>query len=162
MKTIMILILMVFSYTVTAQEVQKDGKTYEVKKDKIFLEGEDVTETLSIADKTFILKQAATITEKLKMQEKAEKELEKAEKQQEKAEKAQKKAEREQKRAEKELKKRKKAQDRFDRANDKLDSALKKYDRLKRKGKLSPQDEAKWLDKIENLREDVAKAKKRL
>ncbi|WP_204344230.1 hypothetical protein [Psychroserpens algicola] len=162
MKYIIIIIVMAFSVTMNAQQVEKDGKTYEVKKDKIFLNGEDVTETLNLEERAAILKQAATISEKMKMKEKAEKEAEKLEKDKKKAEKAQKKAEKEAKRAEKALKKKQKAQDKFEKANKKLKDAEKKYEKLKRKGKLSPNDELKWLDKLEGLREDVAKAKKKM
>ncbi len=47
-------------------------------------------------------------------------------------------------------------------AQDKLAKAQKKYDKLKRKGKLSPVDESKWLEKIEKLTEKVEKAKRKL
>ena len=162
MKYMILVVLMLFGMTLQAQEVEKDGKTYEVKKEKIFLDGNDVTTTLSVEDKSFILKRAAAISEKMKMQEKAEKAAKKLEKEMEKAEKAQKKAEKEQKRAEKALKKKEKAQDRYERAGKKYKDAQKKYEKLKRKGKLSPQDDAKWLDKLEDLKEDVEKAKKKM
>ena len=166
MKHIVILFLMVFSFTLNAQQVEKDGKVYEVKNEKIFLDGKEVTGTLDLDEKDSIFKQAASTSEKMKLKEKeaqkAEKEAKKLKKEKKKAEKAQKKAEKEAKKAEKALKKKQKAQKRFEKANKKLDSAQKKYDKLKRKGKLSPKDEAKWLEKLEHLREDISKAKKKM
>jgi len=162
MKYIIILLAFTFSISINAQEVVKDGKTYEVKKEKIFLDGKEVTETLSIEDKTEIMKQASRISEKMKLQEKAEKEAKKLEKETKKAEKAQKKAEKEQKRAEKALKKKEKAQSKFEKAGKKYKAAQKKYEKLKKKGKLSPQDEVKWLEKLEKLKENLDKAKRKL
>ncbi|MDG5490429.1 hypothetical protein [Psychroserpens sp. SPM9] len=169
MKYIIILLMLTFSITLHAQEVQKDGKTYEVKKEKIFLDGKEVTDTLSLEDKTAILKEAATISEQIqrkeaaeKLEEKKQKEAKKLEKEKKKAEKAQKKAEKEQKKAEKALKKKQKAQDNFDKATKKLETAQNKYDKLKKKGKLSPNDEQKWLDKLEKLRANVEKTKGKL
>ena len=60
------------------------------------------------------------------------------------------------------LKKQEKIKDNYKRAQDKLASAQKKYEKLKKKGKLSPVDEVKWLEKIENLTDKVNKAKRKL
>ncbi|WP_282041527.1 hypothetical protein [Winogradskyella flava] len=173
MKYYITLILLVFSLLTFAQKVEKDGNTYEVKDEKIFLNGEDVTETLSVEDKAVILKEATMISEKMKAEEKARKEKEKAEKKKEKeanklekdqkkAEKAAKKAEKDRKKAEKALKKEQKIKENYKKAQDNLSKAQKKYDKLKKKGKLSPVDESKWLEKIEKLTEKVAKAKQKL
>ncbi|WP_426432214.1 hypothetical protein ACPX19_06480 [Winogradskyella sp. HB-48] len=162
MKYYIILLLLAFSLTSFAQTVEKDGKTYEVKKEKIFLDGNEVTETLSLEEKEAILKQAATINEKLKVDEKAQKAAEKLEKEAKKAEKAQKKAEKAQKKAEKALKKKEKLQKSYENAQNDFKKAQKKYEKLKKKGKLSPVDETKWLEKIEKLSEKVEKAKRKL
>ena len=162
MKYYIILLFLAFSFSSFAQKVEKDGKTYEVKKEKIFLNGEDVTETINLEDKQTILKKAATISEELKMKEKAEKAAKKLEKENKKAEKAQKKAEKAQKKAEKELKKREKLQKNYEKAQNNLEKAQSKYEKLKNRGKLSPVDEGKWLEKIEKLTEKVEKAKKKL
>ena len=66
MKYYIILLLLAFCLTGFAQEVKQGEKTYEVKKEKIFLNGEDVTETLSAEEKEVIFKEAAIISEKLK------------------------------------------------------------------------------------------------
>ncbi|RKE98547.1 hypothetical protein [Ichthyenterobacterium magnum] len=192
MKYILIFFLMAFSFNLSAQKVKKDDKTYQVKNEKIFLDGKDITETLSIDDRKTIFKQAATVSETMKgkgkekekgqekikntekeMKEKKEnalkeaeykkiKKAEKLEKEMKRAEKAQKKAEKEARKAEKALKKKQKAQNRYKKANSKLKSAQKKYDRLKKKGKLSPNEELKWLGKLKGLREDIARAKKKM
>lgn len=162
MKNYIILLLLAFSLTGFAQEVKKGEKTYEVKKEKIFLNGEDVTTTLSVEEKEVIFKEAAVISEKLKKAENAQKTAQKLEKEKKKAEKAQKKAEKAQKKAEKALKKKEKLQKNYKKAQDNLKKAQKKYEKLKKKGKLSPVDEGKWLDKIEKLTEKVDKAKRKL
>ena len=38
-----------------------------------------------------------------------------------------------------------------------LEQAQSKFERLKNKGKLSPNDEAKWLEKIQKLNEKIEK-----
>nr|WP_321227298.1 hypothetical protein [uncultured Psychroserpens sp.] len=180
MKYIIILLMLAFSATMNAQEVQKDGKTYEVKVDKIFLDGKDVTETLSIEKTASILESARLINEKVVLKEAAEKlkkakqkeiadaektkqkEADKVEKEAKKLVKDKKKAEKAQKRAEKALKKQQKAQDKFKKASKKLEDAQKKYKKLKRKGKLSPSDDLKWLEKLKDLKEDIEKAKSKL
>lgn len=53
-------------------------------------------------------------------------------------------------------------QDRLDSATKRLKSSQKKYDRLKRKGKLSPKQEAKWLKKLEGYQEDLKRAKRKV
>lgn len=62
MKNHIILLLLAFSLTGFAQEVKKGEKVYEVKKEKIFLNGEDVTETLNSEEKVAIFKQASVIS----------------------------------------------------------------------------------------------------
>lgn len=169
MKYIVLIFIVMFSISLNAQDIEKDGKVYQVKNERIFLDGKDVTDTFSLEDKAAIMKQATMLSEKMKLKEAAEKlekkkvkTAEKLEKDKKKAEKAQKKAEKEQKRAEKALKKKQKAQNNFEKATKKLESSQKKYDKLKRKGKLSPQDEVKWLEKLEGYREAIEKAKKKL
>ena len=155
MKFWVILLFLGFGFCANAQEIKVNGTTYEVKGKIILKDGVDVTNTLTIEQQNEI---RSSLEKKLKV----EKEAKKAEKAQNKAEKAQKKAEKEQKRAEKALKKKEKAQDRYERAGEKYKDAQKKYERLKSKGKLSPQDEAKWLEKLEDLKEDIEKAKKKM
>lgn len=165
MKYIICLFILFISISVSAQNVERNGKTYEVKNERIFLDGKDVTDTLKAEDKSAILKlseKAKTEAQALKEYAKAEKEAEKLIKEKEKAEKAHKKAVKAQKKAEKELKQQEKAQKRFDKATKDLSKAQKKYDKLKRKGKLSPNDEADWLKKLEKLKSDLDKAKRKL
>ena len=90
-----------FCIALNAQDIERDGKIYQVKKERIFLDGKDVTETLNLEEKTAILKQASIVSEKIKSNETALKEAEKLEKEMAKAEKAQKKAEKAQKKSRK-------------------------------------------------------------
>lgn len=163
-----------------AQEVEYEGVKYEVKEKAIFQDGKDVTSTLSaekqqeimaIHEKTKMTaleaEKAVQVAEKEqkeaeKAAQKLEKERKEAEKAIKKAEKAQKLAEKEQRRAEKELKRKQHAQDDFEKATKRLQQNQDKYERLKHKGKLSPNDEEKWLKRIEGYREDLDKAKRTL
>lgn len=162
MKTLITILCLCFALTANAQKVEKDGKQYEVKKDKIFLNGEDVTEAISVEDRAAIFGRAKAIKAEIEAKEAKEKAQKKKEKELKKAEKAQKKAEKEAKKAAKALKKKEKAQKNFSKATNNLEKAQKKYEKLKNRGKLSPVDEKKWLEKIEKLSEKVAKAKKKM
>ena len=104
MKFYITLFLLILTFNIYSQEVKKDGKIYEVKKDRIYLDGKDITETLNIEESRAIFKQAEGISKDLKIRKKTQKQAEKAEKQAKKAEKAQKKAEKAQKQDEKSLK----------------------------------------------------------
>lgn len=90
-----------------------------------------------------------------KAERKEEKEVKKEERKQEKAEK-------EQKQKEKELKAKEKAIKNHKEAKKKLKNTETKYKKLKEKGELSPNDEAEWLEKIEKLKEKLAKAEKKV
>lgn len=169
MKYYILLLSLILSLTSFAQTIEKGGKTYDVKKEKIFLEGIDVTETLNLEEKQAIFKEASLISEKLKLEKLAKKEEEKAnkaskklEKDTKKAKKSQKKAEKAQKRAENELKKKEKLQSNFEKAQRNLKKGQEKYEKLKKRGKLSPVDDIKWLKKLETLSEKLKKAKGKL
>ena len=155
MKFWTIIFFFALYFNVNAQEVNFKDTTYKIKGKNILQEGADVTTTLSAEDQ-------AGIWEAFNKQKALDKERAKAEKALKNAEKEQKKAEKKQKKAEKELKAREKAQSRFEDANEDYKDGLAKYERLKEKGKLSPNDEAKWVKKIEGLKEDIEKAKKKL
>ncbi|MGC1472263.1 MAG: hypothetical protein WA775_06700 [Psychroserpens sp.] len=162
LKIIFAAVIFVIGFSTQAQTVVKDGKTYEVKKDAIFIDGQDVTADLSTDNKVSILDSARLINEATVLKQQAEKEAKQLEKERVKAEKALKKAEKEQKRAEKALKKKEKAQEHFEKTNKKLNDAKKKYKKLLKKGKLSPNDQEKWLEKIEDLKEDLEKAQNKM
>jgi hypothetical protein len=138
-----------------AQEIDINGTIYTVKKEAIFKNGMDVTETLTLEERKEI---KANLEEKIR-QEKAKEETEKKI---EKAEKEQKRAENKQKKAEKALKKREKEHSNFEKSVKKHEDAISKYEKLKRKGKLSPEDEGKWLKKIDKLKEANEKAQRKL
>ncbi len=139
---------------VNAQKIEHEGKEYHVKGEKILLNGVDITADLS-ADEQLVIKN------KLKNKIATEKRLKSAEKAQKQAENKQKKAEKKQKQAEKELKRSEKAQKNYENAMEKYSDAQKKYEKLKNKGKLSPVDEEKWIKKLENLKDNVEKNRKR-
>ncbi|WP_445736422.1 hypothetical protein [Mariniflexile sp.] len=156
MKLLAVLLLFLgIAISAQAQEVDFNGTIYKVKRKTILQNGEDVTSKLSEAEQT-------SIREALSRKEALEAEHRKAEKAVKDAEKEQKRAEKKQKKAEKELKAREKAQSKFEDANKDYTKATAKYEKLKKRGKLSPNDEAKWLEKIQDLKEDIDKTKRNL
>ncbi|GAA4949702.1 hypothetical protein GCM10023314_23780 [Algibacter agarivorans] len=155
MRFLMILIFLGFSYTINAQEVNFNGVTYKIEKERIFKDNIDVTETLTLEKK----QQIRTAFDKKLLQ---IEESEQITKRLKKVEKDKKSAIKKQKKAEKSLKQKKKTQSNFDKSGKKHQGAIKKYDKLKKKGKLSPEDESKWLKKIEKLKVNHQKAKKKL
>ena len=149
-------IVCLFMMTIlNAQQIEHEGKEYSVKGEKIFLNGVEITADLS-ADEQLVIKN------KLKNKIATDKKIKSAEKAQNKAENKQKKAEKKQKQAEKELKKREKTQKNYENAQQRYSDAQNKYEKLKNRGKLSPVDEAKWLKKLENLKENLDKNEKRM
>jgi len=95
MKYFITIVLLALSLSSFGQEVSKDGKIYEIKDEKIFLEGRDVTETLNVEEKAFLYKEAATISSKIKAEKEAK--LEEAKAKEEEAKRAKKEAEKLQK-----------------------------------------------------------------
>lgn len=183
MKLWIIILFLGIGLVASAQEVDYNGIKYEVKGDAIFKDGKDVTSTLSLEKqkeiKTILKKtgvtamEAAAAVEKEAIAKKASKDAERAaekiekeqkdaEKALKQAEKARKKAEKEQKKAEKALKKKQNAQDAFAKASKRLSKNQAKYDKLKRKGKLSPNEDEDWLKKLKKYGEDVADAQEKL
>lgn len=161
-KRIAIFMLCFMALSINAQTVISNGKSYTVKKSKIFLDGEEITTTFSEADKTDILDRASAISDEMDADAKVKREAKALEKANKKAEKALKKAEKAQKQAEKTLKQNQKAQDKLIKASRKLKDAEAKYQKLKRNGQLSPNDDAKWLKKIEGIKKDITKAQQQL
>jgi len=143
LSTLLLLFLVSISY---AQDVVYKDKTYTVKGKSIYLDKQEVTATLSEAIKQDIFAfHKINIAKEIEV-EKAEKEKKLAEKKMKKAEKA--------------LKNKVKAQKRLKKANSKLKSAIKKHQTLKKKGDISPNDEKKWLRKIEKLKKKITKSEK--
>ncbi|MFD1161503.1 MULTISPECIES: hypothetical protein [Hwangdonia] len=155
MKLFIIIFMMGFGFLLNAQEVNFNGHTYTVKGKSILKKGTDVTSTLTVEEQ----QQIRAAFNKKRMLAKAS---EKKEKQIKKAKKSQKIAEKKQKKAEKALKRKRKAQSNFDKSAKKYEHAIEKYERLEKKGDLSPEDEVKWLKKIEKLKAAHKKAEKKL
>lgn len=152
MKTWIIAFFLSLGFFANAQEVISNGKVYEVKKKAIFQDGVDITSTLEKEEKDDIFKALKFQSKEIKNAEDARKKLEKAAK---KATKAQKKAT-------KELKQKQKALDKFNKASKKLKQNQEKFKKLKFRGKLSPNDEAKWIKKLEKIERKVEKLKRKM
>ncbi len=159
MKIILTLVFLALSFAVNAQEVISNGTAYEVKGKAIYKNGVDITETLTAEEQKEI---KTALEAKLKAAKEAEKAQKQAEKELKKAEKARKEAEKAQKKAEKELKQKQKAQASYDKAAKNHEKAVDTYEKRKNRGDLSPNDEAKWLKKIQKLSESREKASKKL
>lgn len=145
MKNWILIFFLSLGFALNAQHVIHEGTAYEVKGKSIFSNGVDVTQTLHSDKKNTIFK-----LHKNKVR--GDKRAEKARKKQEKA----------QKKAAKNLKKKQKAQDRYLKATKKLEKNEAKYNRLKERGKLSPNAEDQWLKKLDRFKKDVEKKRKNL
>lgn len=110
MRYLLILLFLGISFFGNAQEVERNGKTYVVKKGKIMHNGNDVTATFSLEEQAVIKKEYSKLVNELKQKEKEEKRKKKLEKEK-------KKAENKQKKAEKELKRNEKLQSNYDKAS---------------------------------------------
>lgn len=152
MKIWMIIFFLGLGITAHSQEVIKDGKAYEVKGKAIFHDGVDITADLLSDEKSAIFKSHKAFIKETKAAEKAQK----------KAEKAFKNAEKAQKKAEKELKNKEKALEKFNKATRKLEQNQIKYETQKNKGRLSPNDESKWLKKLDGYKRNVEKARRKI
>lgn len=161
MKIWFTVICLCFGLAIQAQDIKKDVNQYEVKKGRIYLDNKDITDTFTIEQRKEIIERLEHNAAEIKLKEAEAKAQKKKEKQIKKAEKAQKKAEKAAKKAERELKRKEKAQKSLDKADKALKKAQKKYNKLKSRGKLSPEDEKKWLGKIEKLSKKLEKAKRR-
>ena len=154
-KLILSFFLLLIVTILSAQEVNHNNKIYKVKNTKIYFQDQEVTAELAQNEKELIFSKA-----KKKIEE--EKELKAINNKQKQAEKKQKKAETKQKKAEKELKKQEQVQKKYQNAERDYKKTFNKYEKLKRKGKLSPQAEQNWLEKINKQKSKLEKAKKKL
>ncbi|WP_308991442.1 hypothetical protein QLS71_005345 [Mariniflexile litorale] len=155
MKLLTVLLYLGLVVSAQAQEVSFNGITYKIKGKTILLDKADVTTTLSVKDQK-------GVWEAFNKQKALDEERMEASKALKKAEKEQKKAEKKQKKAEKELKAKEKVRSKFEDVSEDYEDAVAKFEKLKKKGKLSPNDETKWLKKIQNLKDDVDKTKRKL
>lgn len=155
MKIILCCLFLLVNLFAFTQEVTFKGDVYTVKKEAIFKDDVEVTSSLSLDDQKAIKAEFEKKRAALEAAKTAEDKIKEAEK-------AQKKIEKKHAKAEKALKQKEKAQTAFKKAEKKYDDALKKYKKLEKKGKLSPDDNHKWLEKIEKLKKDQEKAKRKL
>lgn len=158
MRLIKLFITIIFLFGVTisqAQKIEYNGVNYVVKKNAIFMDGNDITNTLS-------LEEQVNIKNALSQKILTDKKLKEAEKAQKKAEKAQKKAEKAQKKAENEIKKKEKAKKKYSDAQKRYEKELKRHEKLRNKGKLSPEEEIKWQKKLDGLQNKIEKAKRKM
>lgn len=152
MRIWMIIFFLGLGITVNAQEVISNGQVYEVKGKEIFKDGVDITSTLLTDEKDHIFKTLKNQVKESQNAENARKKLEKTAKNSEKA----------QNKATKALNQKQKAQDKFTKATKTLEQNQEKFEKLKFRGKLSPNDEAKWLKKLEGYKKDLQKATRNL
>lgn len=145
MKTWIVVLFLSLVAFVNAQEVISNGKVYEVKGKSIFQDGVEITSSLLKGQKDHIFKTLKAQKKDAKRTENAKEKLEKSHK-----------------KAQKKLKKKQKAQRKFDKAAKRFEHNQEKYEKLKMRGKLSPNDEAKWLKALERYKKDLDKATKNL
>lgn len=148
-------LLLFISTLFYAQEITYNGAKYAVKGKEIFQNKDNVTATLSEAEKAYIF--AA-----FKIEETAIKEQLEQEKKLKELEKKQKKAAKKLKKAEKLLKKRTLAEKNLKKTQKRLDKETKRHQRLLKKGKLSSESNLKHQNKLKSLKNKVTKAAKKL
>lgn len=73
MKYLLILLFLGIGFFANAQKVERNGKTYVVKKGKIIHDGNDVTSTFSLEEQAAIKKEFSKLVNELKQKEKEEK-----------------------------------------------------------------------------------------
>ena len=155
MKSIITLIIILLGIGFTfAQEVTLDDKKYQVDDKTIWSNGTDVTNVLNEEQQQKIFDLAEVKRKELKQIELEQKASEKSKKQAEKQSKQLKKLEKQQKKTQKALKKKEnviakkaKAEKQLTKAEKEAKKVQSKYEKLSKKGKLSTEDEAKWLKK---------------
>ncbi|MDP3314362.1 hypothetical protein [Lutibacter sp.] len=112
-------IMLLFSLSIlTAQQVDYEGRMYDVKGNKIFFDGKEVTKSLSF-------EQQIAIKNKNSERLLADRKLREAEKAAKKAAKKQKAAEKKVKKAEKEIKQKEHAEKKYSKARNSLDKNIK-------------------------------------
>ncbi|APY08168.1 hypothetical protein BWZ20_07580 [Winogradskyella sp. J14-2] len=146
--------------------IANDGTVYEVKGNKIKLNGEEVTENLSYKEQAEIKQLLADKIEERKAAEKKQKELENQKERQEEIEreaKEKQEALEEKKEAlEDKLKAKKEARENYIELKRKYDKELRSFKKLKRKGELSPNDIKDWEAKLSDLKTKTTSARAEL
>lgn len=149
--------------------ITESGEVYEIKGDKFFNKGTNVTELLADEQKEALktILQARLEAEQLTDEKKKalETENERLEKAQEKMENAIKEAEKKQDKLEEKQKeieakqdKKEDAREAFFKAKKRFDKKQEKFKKLKAKGKLSPLDEEKWKKNLLELEQEFKSA----
>ncbi|MGY0391478.1 hypothetical protein ACW5R3_02810 [Bizionia sp. KMM 8389] len=141
------------------QVITKSGEIYEVQGDKYYKEGKEVTAVISMEEKDRI---NAKLNRQLEAEAELEAQQETLEQAREEAEQALEEASEKAAALEAELEAKQQAREDFLAANEDLKDAQKKYHKLRKKGKLSPSDEAKWTEKLNDLSTEVKLAEKAL
>ncbi|WP_299102315.1 hypothetical protein [uncultured Winogradskyella sp.] len=162
-----LLLLIVFASCGSSQRViTDDGKVYEVEKKAIKSNGVDVTDDLSAAEKASInnlIKEKEEVKKAYdKQYEELEKAIEKQKKVKEEAENNQKKLEEKLKNLESYLEEKQDSRDDYATAKERYNNKKAKFKKLKKEGKLSPNDIEDWKGKLKDLKDKVREAKNSL
>ncbi len=146
--------------------ITDEGKVYEVKGNTIKNDGNNVTKNLSAEEKEAINTVLERKENAKKAFDKKQKELEDAieeqENIQEAAENKQKELEEELETLEDSLKESQDARDNYATIKARYNDKRNKFRKLKKEGKLSPNDIEDWKEKLEKIKEDVNEAKNKL
>ncbi|WP_179333694.1 hypothetical protein [Winogradskyella costae] len=150
----------------TERVITKDGNVYEIKGNSIRNNGADVTETLSEKRKSEIAStlkanrkakvEAETLEDELKAKQKALKEREEA------VEEKLDELEERQEALQEKLEAKEDARDEFLKAKKRLEKQQNKYEKLKKKGKLSTNDDTEWSEKLIDLKDALKEATEKM
>ena len=170
---LLMLTIILLSCGTSERVITEDGNVYEIRGNKYFNNGNNVTELLSEDEKKNITaslnkrieaerlaleKQEELVAE----QKRIEKALKEAEAKQKEAEAKQKAVEKKQEQLEDALKAKEDARQDFLKAKERLQNKKEKYQKLKDAGKLSPLDEEKWKGRFVDLEKDLKEANQKL
>ena len=146
--------------------ITDNGDVYEVKGNTIKNNGVKVTDDLSAAEKESITKVLENNRKAKKAYDSQHKELEAAIEKQEdiqsKSEKKQKELEDQLEVLEDNLEKKQDEADNYSTAKERYNDKKEKFKKLKKEGKLSPNDIADWKEKLSDLKAEVNQAKNNL
>lgn len=162
----LLFITLIFSCSTTHRVITDEGKVYEVKGNKFYNNGENITQQLTSDEKKMI---TATLDDRLVAEKEIKQRKDQLADEQKRLEKAQREIRRNKKDLEKEqsrladkIKEKEDARKNFLNATDKLQKNKERFQELQEKGKLSPNQIKKWEDRIKNLEEDLEAAKNKL
>lgn len=155
-KYLMIFVCVVFLSCGSSERVITDsGEVYEVKGNKFYKNGEEVTDKLPDSKKSYI---NSILQRRLNAEEAAREKQEQIEDELDNLKERQKKLKKEQKQIERNVEAREEARSEFFKIKEDLRELKAEYEHMKQKGDLSAKEEGKWKKRLKKLEAKLKKA----